>query len=278
MFDLNDVPTAGGTLNMSPVNPIGPFTEKFNDLATVINDPKQIGRVAAAQINPAFAAMGQGSFGYAGMDWEKILGSTVPGASYAMAVLSAKKRGAAKYTDRSSWWDYVRRRDALRIWPESVDPEKIREKGKEEAEKRDTRPSWEKAYEEDQDNVDKIIKAITKGKGADPNSKFLAPIKKSIAAYNALDQAEDAAADKYGVNTDDLTELQKLEATIRVAEEFYPETGPYPPIEKFEGLPDKSKGDVMSKQKYRQMLRDMIQEERSNFFSLGREMGVIESE
>jgi roadblock/LC7 domain-containing protein len=220
-------------------------------------------------INPAFSAFGQGSFGYAGMDWEKILGSTVPGASYAMAVMSAKKRGAGKYTDRSSWWDYVRRRDALRIWPESVDPEKIREAGKEAAEKLDTRPAWEKAHEEDDENVDKIVKHI-QGKGGVIGPKSQARIKKSIAYYNMLAQAEDAMADKLGVDADDMTELQKVEYTMAVAKEYDPSLTNLPTLEDIARQPPKEQKE------FRYLLRDHIQKYRSEFFSDGRKMGVIE--
>ena len=267
MFDISEVPIGGGSVNLNPINPLGPLAEKISDVNTIINDPKQAGRVAAGMINPAYAALGQGSFGYGGMDWEKLIGSSVPLASYVMAVMSAKKRGAQKYTDRDSWWDYIRRRE-LRFVPEKVSSEKIRETGEKEKDKLDTRPTWEKAEEKDDKDVEKILAHIRE-KGGDVGPKSEAKIKKSVEYYHKLDQAEDALKEKLGI-TGELTELQKLEATMVVAREFDPSLTRLPSVEVM------SHKTAKEQKKLRYLLRDAIQYWRSEFFSTGRKMKVIE--
>ena len=269
MFDLNEVPIGGGSVNMGPVNPVGTFAEKFVDVANLMANPKDISAIGDIY-NPAFRHLFAG-FGGREMDWERVMDSTIPLASYALAATNAKFRGAQKYTDRSSWFDYVRRRD-LRFAPEKVDPEKIREAGEKEKDKLDQRPTWEKNAEEDMEWYEQIAaKYRATGKNIGPKSQ--AKIEKSITAYNDLDREESKLADKLGKPVDDLTETEKLEATYKVVFTHYPQAKLYSP-EKIANLPDKSRGDAMSKQKYRYALRDAVGEWRSTFMSIGRDLGL----
>ena len=264
MFDLYDVPSAGGTINMNPITPTGPFVEKVSEAYRIAQgDLTPVGDV----FNPGFTEFAKGVLGDRGMDWEKVMASTVPGASFIQAYLKPKKRGAQKYTDRDSFWDYFRRREWGRTFPEDVDPEKIRESGKKEAEKADKRPAWEKAQEEDAENVDKILKHIEKN-GGRVGPKSEARIRKSIHHYNLLDQAEDAMKEELGVT--ELTEIQKVEYTLAVVKEYDPTLTNLPTLEDLKRQP------VKEQKEFRYILRDHIQKYRSEFFSDGREMGAIE--
>ena len=262
----------GGSINMNPVNPVGTFAEKVTEVGGMIQNPKNL-KALLDIWNPAMTGIIEGVAGDRGMDWEKILGSTVPLATYAQAIMKPKKRGPQKYNDRDSFWDYVRRRDA-RFFPEDVDPEKIREAGEKEREKLDTRPAWEKSKEEDLESVDKIFATGKKKTGQEVSTQVKANVVRSVNAYNALDEYEDKLKDELGLS--ELDELQKIEATERVLLEFYPRDGPgyIMDREAVVKLPDKARGGAASKNGYRQHLRDVIQYYRSAAFKEGRDMGL----
>ena len=273
MFDIGEVPFMGGTVNMGQVNPVGPFSEKAVAAANIIRDPTQLGP-AGDLVNPAFSTILEGLYGR-GMDWERVAESTIPGAKYLTAAMVPKARGAQKYTDRNSFWDWFRRRQG-RFFPEDVDPEEIREAGKEEAEKLDKRPAWEKAHEEDMESYDRIVAAAVKKGKRPPTPEEEAAIKKSITAYNAFDQAEDALKDETGKT--DLDEYDKIKATYAVAYEYYPEKAKtLPPLEDVLTWPEKSrKENVNDVYTLRMDIRRKIQGKRSKLMSRGRDLGAVE--
>ena len=270
MFDLYDVPAAGGTINMNPITPTGPFVEKVSEAYRIAQgDFTPVGDV----FNPGFTEFAKGVLGDRGMDWEKVMASTVPGASFIQAALKPKKRGAQKYTDRDSFWDYFRRREWGRTFPEDVDPEQIRESGKKEAEKADKRPSWEKAHEEDMEDYEKIVAAAVKKGKRPPNEKEEAAIKRSIAAYNALDQADDAMKEKTGKT--DLDERDRITATYEVVKEYFPEKyDSLPPLDDVLTWPMKKTDGANDIPSLREDIRAKIRGKRSKLMSRGRDLGL----
>ena len=169
MFDMFQVPLPGdrGNINLAPINPIGAFTEKVDEFGRLLHgDVRVLGDI----LNPAFRTGGAQIFGDRGFDAKALAEVTVPWYSYYRAATEPKKRGAQVYTDRDSFWDYIRRREG-RFWPEDVDYEKVKEAKKKELEKADQRKSWEKDQEQDYKNVDKILEHIrSKGGTVGPKS------------------------------------------------------------------------------------------------------------
>jgi hypothetical protein len=269
MFDINDVPVAGGTVNMNPINPVGPFSEKMSEAYRISHgDFTPVGDVW----NPGYTELIKGIFGDRGMDWARVLDSTLPGATFFHAATKAKSRGAQKYTDRSNFWDYIRRREG-RFWPEDVDPEKVREAGEKEKKKLDKRPAWEKSHEEDMADYEKIVAAAVAQGKRPPNEQEEAAIKRSIAAYNALDQAEDGMKETTGKV--ELDERDKIQATYEVVKMYYPEkVGSLPPLEEVLTWPMKKTEGVNDIPSLREDIRSKIRGKRSKLMSRGRDLGL----
>jgi hypothetical protein len=276
MFDLFEVPLppglGGGSLNLSPIHPIGVLAEKADELGKLAGgDVKVIGDI----LNPSFRTGGQAIFGDRGFDPKALGEVVVPWYSYYRAATEPRKRGAQKYNDRDSFWDYIRRREG-RFWPEDVDFEKVKEAKEKEVKESDKRPSWEKEAEADIEKVDTIVKAIEE-KGGSVDPAYLAKVKKSVQAYHELDRAEDAYKDELGVN--DLTMEQKVEATARVYMKYRPDATLMTP-EAVAELPDKVRGRNAgwSKEKYRQWMRDELQKDRSEYMTYGKDIKAIEDD